>query len=64
MNVTSNIEKRDVKGGPAKKEVERMIQKRKRDLERDEKAMQEKEERVKKSLQELERQIAGIIKEN
>ena len=61
MNITSNIEKRDVKGGPAKKEVVRMIQKRKRDLEKDENVMQEKEERVKKSLEELERRIAGIV---
>ena len=62
MNVTSNIEKRDVKGGPAKKEVVRMIQKRRRDLEKDEESRRGKEERVRQSIEKLEKQIAGIVK--
>jgi len=57
LNIASNIQKRSVKGGPAKKEVKRMLIKRKADLEKDEKSRQEKEEQVKKSLEELEREV-------
>ncbi len=57
LNIASNIQKRRVKGGPAKKEVQRMLERRKADLEKDEKTRQEKEERVKKSLEELEREV-------
>ncbi|MBN1762189.1 MAG: argininosuccinate lyase [Methanomicrobia archaeon] len=57
LNIASNVQKRRVKGGPAKKEVQRMLGKRKADLERDEKERQEKEERVKKSLDELDREV-------
>jgi argininosuccinate lyase len=61
MNITSNIEKRDVKGGPAKKEVVRMIKARKMDWEGDEKSRQVKEEQVGRSLEELERLVQKFI---
>jgi len=57
LDIGSNIQKRNVKGGPAKKEVQRMIERRKTDLGKDEKSRQEKEERVKRSLEELEREV-------
>ncbi|MGB2842711.1 MAG: argininosuccinate lyase [Halobacteriota archaeon] len=57
MNIVSNIEKRDVKGGPAKKEVLRMLRVRKMDLDKDEKSRQAKEEKVKRSLEELEKEV-------
>jgi argininosuccinate lyase len=57
LDIGSNIQKRNVKGGPAKREVQRMIERRKTDLEKDEKSRQEKEERVKRSLEELEREV-------
>ena len=57
LDIGSNIQKRNVKGGPAKREVQRMIDRRKTDLEKDEKSRQEKEERVKRSLEELEREV-------
>ncbi|MBE0516355.1 MAG: argininosuccinate lyase [Methanophagales archaeon] len=57
LDIGSNIQKRNVRGGPAKREVQRMIERRKMELERDEKSRQEKEERVKKSLEELEREV-------
>ncbi|MHC1610014.1 MAG: argininosuccinate lyase [Candidatus Methanospirareceae archaeon] len=57
LDIASNLQKRSVKGGPAKKEVKRMLIKRRADLEKDEKLRQEKEERVKKSLEELEREV-------
>ncbi|GAH79853.1 unnamed protein product, partial [marine sediment metagenome] len=50
MNIASNIEKRAVQGGPAKKEVLRMLRVRKMDLDKDEKSRQAKEEKVKKQL--------------
>jgi len=57
LNITSNIRKRDVKGGPARREVLRMIDRRKTDLDRDGRSRQVKEERVKKSLDELAREV-------
>ena len=57
LNIASNIQKRKLKGGPARKEVKRMIDRRKTDLDKDEKARQEKEEQVKKGLEELEREV-------
>jgi argininosuccinate lyase len=57
LSIASNIQKRNVKGGPAKKEVLRMLRARKMDLEKDEKSRQAKEERVKRSLEELEREV-------
>jgi argininosuccinate lyase len=57
LNIASNIQKRNVKGGPAKKEVQRMIDRRKTDLGKDEKTRQEKAEQVKRSLDELEREV-------
>ncbi|MGB2728676.1 MAG: argininosuccinate lyase [Halobacteriota archaeon] len=57
MNIVSNIEKRDVKGGPAKKEVLRMLRVRKMDLDKDEKSRQAKEEKVKRSREELEKEV-------
>jgi argininosuccinate lyase len=57
LNIAANVQKRRVKGGPEKKEVQRMIGKRRGDLEKDEKERQEKEERVKKSLDELDREV-------
>ena len=57
MNIVSNIEKRAVQGGPAKKEVLRMLRVRKMDLDKDEKSRQAKEERVKRSLEELEGEV-------
>ncbi len=61
MNIALNIKKRDVKGGPAKKEVLRMLRARKVDLDTDEKYLQATEERVKRSLEELEKEV-GIKK--
>ncbi len=57
LHVASNVQKRKAKGGPAKKEVQRMIDRRKTDLEKDEKARQEKVEQVKRSRDELEREV-------
>ena len=57
LNIASNIRKRDVKGGPAKREVLRMIDRRKTDLDKDGRSRQVKEERVKKSLDELAREV-------
>ncbi|MCK4476422.1 MAG: argininosuccinate lyase, partial [Methanophagales archaeon] len=57
LNIASNIQKRNVKGGPAKKEVKRMIDRGRADLEKDGKSRQAREERVKRSLEELEREV-------
>jgi argininosuccinate lyase len=57
LDSASNIEKRDAKGGPAKKEVARMLRVRRTDLKKDEKSKQEKEEKVRISLEELEREV-------
>ncbi|RJS82611.1 argininosuccinate lyase [Methanophagales archaeon] len=57
LDITSNIQKRNVKGGPAKKEVLRMLRARGLDLEKDEKSQQARAERVKKSMEELEREV-------
>ncbi len=57
LSIASNIQKRNVKGGPAKKEVLRMQRARKMDLEKEEKSREAKEERVKRSLEELEREV-------
>ena len=57
LNITLNIQRRKVKGGPAKKEVQRMIEKRRTELDKDEKSRQEKEERVRRSSEELEREV-------
>ncbi len=61
MNIALNIEKRDVKGGPAKKEVARMLRVRKMDLDKDEKSREAKEEIVRRSLEELEREVEKKI---
>lgn len=57
LDIRSNIQKRNVKGGPANREVLRMIDRRKTDLEKDEKSRRDREERVKRSLEELEREV-------
>ena len=57
LNIASNVQKRRVKGGPAKKEVLKSLNRQKTDLEKDEKARQEKEGQVKKSLGDLEREV-------
>jgi argininosuccinate lyase len=57
LNITSNVQRRNAKGGPAKKEVQRTINRRKTDLDNDEKSKHEKEERVRKSLEDLEREV-------
>lgn len=57
LSIASNIQKRNVKGGPAKKEVRRMLNRRKSELEKEEKARQDKEDRVKKSLEDLDREV-------
>ncbi|RZN35275.1 MAG: argininosuccinate lyase [Methanophagales archaeon ANME-1-THS] len=57
LNITSNIQKRKGRGGPAKKEVQRMIERRRGELEKDEKSRQEKEERVRRSMEELDREV-------
>jgi hypothetical protein len=57
LDIASNIQKRNVKGGPAKKEVLRMLRARKMDLEKEEKSREAREERVKRSLEELEREV-------
>ncbi len=63
MDVCSNIEKRNVYGGPAKEQVRKTIETRTRDLNRDEKLIEAKEEGVKRSLEELERRIAELSAE-
>ncbi|MEA2032118.1 MAG: argininosuccinate lyase [Euryarchaeota archaeon] len=61
MDVCSNIEKRNVYGGPAKEQVLKTIETRfTRDLNRDEELIEAKEEGVKRSLEELERRIAEL----
>ena len=60
MDVCSNIEKRNVYGGPANEQVRKTIETRTRDLNRDEKLIEAKEEGVKRSLEELERRIAEL----
>lgn len=57
LDITSTVQKRKAKGGPAKKEVQRMIERRRSDLERDEKVRQEREDRVRRSVEELEREV-------
>jgi argininosuccinate lyase len=57
LDIASNIKKRDAKGGPAEKEVLRMIDRRRADLDKDGRSRQAKEERVKRSLVELEREV-------
>ena len=57
LEIASNIEKREVKGGPAKKEVLRMLQARRSDLEVDERSRVAKEVKVKRRLEELEREV-------
>jgi len=60
MDVRSNIEKRNVYGGPAKEQVRKAIETRTRDLNGDENLVEAKEEGVKRSLEELERRIAEL----
>ena len=55
MDIASNIEKRGVKGGPAKKEVQRMLRVRKTDMARDEQTREAKAERVRSRVEALER---------
>ncbi len=57
LNVSLNIQKRKVKGGPAKREMERMLERRKADLEKDEKLRVEREERVNRSVEELDHEV-------
>ena len=64
MDVRSNIEKRNVYGGPAKEQVRKTIETRTRDLNRDENLIEAKGEGVKRSLEELERRIAELHSEN
>jgi len=64
MDVRSNIEKRDVYGGPAKEQVRKTIETRTRDLNRDENLIEAKGEGIKRSLEELERRIAELHSEN
>ncbi len=61
MNIALNIEKRAVKGGPAKKEVLRMLRTRKMVLDTDVKSRQAKEGKVKRSLEELEKEVEKKI---
>ncbi|MHC1635524.1 MAG: argininosuccinate lyase [Candidatus Methanospirareceae archaeon] len=61
MEIHLNIEKRDIKGGPAKKEVMRMLQARRSDLERDKKIYEEKERKIKESMQALKREVDKIV---
>jgi argininosuccinate lyase len=60
MDVCSNIEKRNVYGGPAKEQVLKTIETRSRDLNMNENLIEAKEEGVKRSLEELERRIAEL----
>ncbi|HDS45165.1 MAG TPA: argininosuccinate lyase [Methanomicrobia archaeon] len=57
LEIATNLRKRLVTGGPAKKEVRRMLTRRKTDLEKDEKTRQDREEQVKKCLEELEKEV-------
>ncbi|MFZ2072014.1 MAG: argininosuccinate lyase [Halobacteriota archaeon] len=57
LDIASNIEMRIVTGGPASKEIQRMLRTRRMGLERDEKIRVAKEERVIKSLEELRKEV-------
>jgi argininosuccinate lyase len=57
LEVATNVRKRRVKGGPAKKEARRMLTRRKADLEKEEKTRQDTEEQVKRCLEELEKEV-------
>ncbi len=57
LDIASNIEKRNVKGGPGKKELGRMLRTRKADLDRDIKSRDTKEEKVRRCLEELEKEV-------
>jgi argininosuccinate lyase len=57
LDIASNIEKRNVKGGPGKKELRRMLRTRKADLDRDIKSRDTKEEKVRRCLEELEKEV-------
>jgi len=57
LDIASNIEKRNVKGGPGKRELRRMLRTRKTDLDRDIKSRDTKEEKVRRCLEELEKEV-------
>jgi len=61
LDIVSNINRRIVTGGPARKEVMRMLRARVEDLNRDDKLREAKEERVKLCLMELEREVEKRI---
>jgi argininosuccinate lyase len=62
MNIELNIEKRCAKGGPSRKEVDRMMEERKRGLEMDERIIKEKDEKMRRGLEELERLMGSLIR--
>ncbi|KAF5433527.1 argininosuccinate lyase, partial [Candidatus Methanophagaceae archaeon] len=57
LNIVSSIEKRNIKGGPAKRELRRMIRARKTNLEKDDKLIGLKGEKVRKSLDDLAKEV-------
>jgi argininosuccinate lyase len=57
LNIVSSIEKRNIKGGPAKRELRRMIRARKTNLEKDDKLVGSKGEKVRKSLDDLAKEV-------
>jgi len=61
LDIVSNINRRNVTGGPAREEVMRMLRAREEDLNRDDKLRGAKEERVKLCLGELEREVERRI---
>ncbi len=65
LNIKLSIERHNAKGGPAKRELRRMLRARKSDLVTDDKLIESKEYKVGRSLDELEREVkrkARIIK--
>ncbi len=61
LDTATNIDRRAVTGGPARKEVMRMLKYRKDALERDEALRTAKQEHVKQCLNELEQEVERII---
>ena len=62
LDIVSNINRRNVTGGPARKEVMRMLRAREDDLNRDDKLRETKEEHVKLCLRGLEREVEKMTR--
>jgi len=62
LDIVSNINRRNVTGGPAREEVLRMLRAREDDLNRDDKLRETKEEHVKLCLRGLEREVEKMTR--